>query len=291
MANSREFLLVWDSTMCIPNGDMLNENRPRQDELTGQLEVSDVRIKRYVRDHWINIGKEVLVQSVEDKKGNIMTCASRISHIKKENKLDDKNVGEYLLSNYIDVRLFGAVITKPKKDIMGPLQIAWSKSVHEAEVKFMQGNAAYAGKEGASQSSIWSKYITPYGLFKTYGVYNDLVAKRQGIEVTEEDMADFVEGLIEGMKNYRSTSKNQMPRLLVEVVYKNNKLDGELDYVHINKDLNDTELRSIDHVSIDLEKLSNYYEKKQEHIKEVIVYKHPSIEPLNVHGDFKVEII
>ena len=58
MANSREFLLVWDSTMAIPNGDMLNENRPRQDEITGQLEVSDVRIKRFVREEWINNGQQ-----------------------------------------------------------------------------------------------------------------------------------------------------------------------------------------------------------------------------------------
>ena len=40
---SREFLLIWDSIMSNPNGDMLNENRPRQDEVTGQLEVCKVK--------------------------------------------------------------------------------------------------------------------------------------------------------------------------------------------------------------------------------------------------------
>src|SRR5690554_667554 len=186
MANSREYLLVWDSTMALPNGDMLNEDRPRQDELTGQLEVSDVRIKRFVRDEWINNGFNVLVQRVEDDKGKVLTCQGRVKEISDKNKLkDDQEVREFLLKNYINVRLFGAVVTKPTIDILGPLQVAWSKSVHQAEIKFMQGNAAYAGKEGKGQASIWSKYITPYGLFKTYAVFNKLAAERQGIEVSE----------------------------------------------------------------------------------------------------------
>lgn len=291
MASSREFILVWDSTMAIPNGDMLNENRPRQDEITGQLEVSDVRIKRFVREEWINTGKDVLVQTVEDSKGKILTCQGRIASIQKENKVSDDDLANYLVNKYIDVKLFGAVITKPKKDLTGPLQVTWSRSVHEAEIKFMQGNAAYAGGEGKSQASIWSKYVAPYGLFKTYAVYNNLVAKRQNIDVADEDIKSFVGGLINGMKNYRSTSKNQMPRLLVEVVYKNNKLDGELNYIDINKSVNDQDLRSIDQVEIDLSKLSNYYDEKKEDIEKIVIYKHPSVKVLNINKEFEQKTI
>lgn len=291
MANSREFILVWDSTMAIPNGDMLNENRPRQDEITGQLEVSDVRIKRFVREEWINTGKDVLVQAVEDTKGTILTCQGRVASIQKENKVSDDDLVNYLVDKYIDVKLFGAVITKPKRDLTGPLQVTWSRSIHEAEVKFMQGNAAYAGGKGKTQVSIWSKYIAPYGLFKTYAVYNNLVAKRQNIEVTDDDIKSFVDGLINGMKNYRSTSKNQMPRLLVEVVYKNNKLDGELNYIDINTSVNDQDLRSIDQVEIDLSKLSNYYNEKKEDIEKIVIYKHPSVKVLNINKEFEQKTI
>lgn len=291
MANSREFLLVWDSTMAIPNGDMLNENRPRQDEITGQLEVSDVRIKRFVREEWINNGENVLVQTIEDSKGKVLTCQGRISSIQKESKIKDDDLVNYLVDNYIDVKLFGAVITKPKKDLTGPLQVTWSKSVHEAQIKFMQGNAAYAGGEGRSQASIWSKYVAPYGLFKTYAVYNDLVAKRQNISVEEEDINSFVSALINGMKNYRSTSKNQMPRLLVEVVYKTNKLDGELNYIDINKKVSDEDLRSIDQVEVDLSKLSDYYNEKNNDIEKIVIYKHPSIKVLNINDKFEIKTI
>ncbi len=289
--NSREFLLVWDSTMAIPNGDMLNENRPRQDEITGQLEVSDVRIKRFIRDEWINLGKNVLVQTVEDEKGKIQTCQKRVETIQKSSGTKDEELITYLVENYIDVKLFGAVITKPKKDLTGPLQVTWSKSVHEAQVKFMQGNAAYASGEGKSQASIWGKYISPYGLFKTYAVYNNLVAKRQNINIDDEDINEFINALLNGMKNYRSTSKNQMPRLLVEVVYKNNKIDGELNYIDINKNVADEELRSIEQVEIDLSKLSSYYDIKKDDIEKIVIYKHPSVTMINARDEFEVKTI
>ncbi|WP_343001840.1 type I-B CRISPR-associated protein Cas7/Csh2 [Intestinibacter bartlettii] len=287
---SREFLLIWDSTMSNPNGDMLNENRPRQDEITGQLEASDVRVKRFAREEWINKGEKVLVQTVEEK-GKIQTCQKRVETIQKAAKIKDDDIEKYLTDNYIDVKLFGAVITKPKRDILGPLQVAWSKSVHEAQIKFMQGNAAYASSEGKSQASIWTKYISPYALFKTYAVYNNLVAKKQNINVEDKDIESFIEALIDGMKHYRSTSKNQMPRLLVEVIYNNSKLDGELDYIDIIKDVEDEELRNIDQVQIDLSKLSRYYDLKKDDIEKIVIYTHPSVKLLNIDDRFELKTI
>lgn len=288
---SREFLLIWDSTMSNPNGDMLNENRPRQDEVTGQLEVSDVRVKRFAREEWINKGAKVLVQTIEEN-GKIQTCQKRVETIQKSANIKDDDIEKYLTDNYIDVKLFGAVITKPKRDILGPLQVAWSKSVHEAQIKFMQGNAAYASSEGKSQASIWTKYISPYALFKTYAVYNNLVAKKQNINVEDKDIKSFIEALIDGMKHYRSTSKNQMPRLLVEVIYNNNnKLDGELDYIDVIKDVEDEELRNIDQIQIDLLKLSKYYNLKKDDIEKIVIYTHPSVKLLNIDDRFELKTI
>ncbi|MBA2869042.1 CRISPR-associated protein Csh2 [Methanococcus maripaludis] len=291
MVNSREFLMVWDSTMANPNGDMLNDNKPRQDESTGQLEVSDVRIKRFIRDEWISNGKNVLVQTKTDKNGKVMTCQGIVKERASENNLKDEEIPNYLLENYIDVRLFGAVITKPKYDITGPLQIAWSKSVHEADVKFMQGNAAYASGEGKEQASIWSKFISPYALFKTYAVYNDKVAEKQGINVSDDDLNDFKDALINGLKNYRSTSKNQMPRLLVEVIYNNNKLDGELNYIDITYENQDLELRDISQVVINLGKLCEYALEKSESIEKIIIYKHKNVNLINVPENAEENLI
>lgn len=291
MAKTREFLLVWDSTMANPNGDMLNENRPRQDEETGKFEVSDVRIKRFIREDWINSSVDVLVQADMDDKGKLESCASRVKKLCTANKIkedDVKGVKEFLLNQFIDIRLFGAVITKPKLDIMGPLQVAWSQSIHEGTVKFLQGNVAYASGENKSQTSIWSKYITPYALFKTYAVYNDLAANRQQIDVTEEDIESFKQHLINGLKNYRSTSKNQMPRLLVEVIYIEQYIDGELNYIDFVKEVEDVELREIAQVECDLTKLGTYYETKKDVIDKIVIYKHPSIKVTGLRDDYEV---
>ena len=51
---SREFLLVWAATKSNPKVDMLHENRPRQDEVTGQLAAYDERVKRLVSEEWKN---------------------------------------------------------------------------------------------------------------------------------------------------------------------------------------------------------------------------------------------
>ncbi|SMH32739.1 type I-B CRISPR-associated protein Cas7/Csh2 [Methanohalophilus portucalensis] len=288
MANTREYLLVWDSTMANPNGDMLNDNKPRHDEITGQLEVSDVRIKRFIRDEWQSTGHNVLVRTKKDDKGKVMSCTNLIKEVMKNADLKENDLPEYILKQYIDVRLFGAVITKPKYDITGPLQVMWSKSVNPAEIKFMQGNSAYAGGEDKSQSTIWSKYVTPYALFKTYAVYNDNVAKKQGIEVSENDLSEFTTALINGLINYRSTSKNQMPRLLAEVVYKEHRIDGELNYVDVNFDTSEDEVRDISQTTLDLQKLNEYYESKKEFIDKIVIYKHNTAKIVNLPEEFEV---
>ena len=85
-AKSREFMCLWDSTKANPNGDMLNDNKPRMDEATGLLEVSDFRVKRFIRDAWDLSGELILVKTIFDSKGKVKTCAKRVDDIKKEIK-------------------------------------------------------------------------------------------------------------------------------------------------------------------------------------------------------------
>lgn len=287
MAKTREMVLFSDCTMANANGDLINDNRPRQDERTGKLEMSDVRIKRYVRDEMDNRGMKVFVKPVKNEKGLFIDCKGVADKVIKEEKIKEEQLEIKLKSDYKDVKLFGAVITKPKLNIVGPLQVMWSRSLHEADIKFAQGTSVFTGgKAEASQGTIWSKYFTPYALFKTYMVYNDKVATKQSIDVSEDDIEGFKEVLISGIKNYRSTSKNQMPRLLVEVVYNQNYIDGELDYIHVNHKVPDLELRSIEEFSFDLEPLNRYYENKKHVIEAINIYRHPKVTLLNVHNTF-----
>lgn len=287
---SREFLLVWDATMANPNGDMLNDNQPRCDKQTGKLEVSDSRVKRFVRDELISIGEKVFVQTISNEAGKVESCTTKVQKDLKANKINEKSINDvikYLSTNYIDVRLFGVTITKPMCELTGPLQVTWSRSINKAEIKFMQGNSAYSSSDTKSQATIWSKYITPYALFRTYSVFNNNVASRQGVEVTEDDISKFKNALINGFIHYRSTSKNQMPRLLIEVVYKNTHVDGELDYIDTSFNCDDADLRSISDVSFDLTKLQDYVSENKD-VYEVYVYKHRSVKNCIIPASFKV---
>lgn len=293
MANTREFLLFTDTTMANPNGDMINENRPRTDEETGKLEMSDVRIKRYFRDEAAVEGLNVFVKPTKNDKGKYLDCKGAAKAIYDANfkKGEDDKFEQYLKDNYIDVKLFGAVVTDPKFNIAGPLQVMWSRSIHEAEVKFAQGSASFASKGEASQGTIWSKYFTPYALFRTYMVYNDMTAKKQNISVSEEDIESFKEILISGIRNYKSTSKNQMPRLLAEVIYNKNYIDGELDYIDVKYDKDDLKLRSIDDFTFDLSKLYNYYKENKDVIKQINIYAHSKVKLQNIPDEFNLKNI
>jgi CRISPR-associated protein Csh2 len=291
MANTREYALFTDSTMSNPNGDMINDNRPRYDEGTGKLEMSDVRIKRYFREEASNRGLNVFVKPVKDpkKEGNYLDCKGIAKNIYEEKfgKNGKDQLEGLLKSDYVDVKLFGAVVTEPKFNITGPLQVMWSRSIHEGEVKFVQGTASFTSGEGKSQGSIWSKYYTPYALFKTYMVYNDKTAERQGISLSEEDLENFKDILLSGIRNYKSTSKNQMPRVLVEVIYNKNYIDGELDYVDVKYEKEDLELRSIDEFTFDFSNLKKFVSNHKEVVKKVNIYAHPKVNLKNVE-DFEV---
>ena len=60
--------------MANPNGDMINDNRPRCDEETGKLEMSDVRLKRYFREEGDNRGLKIFVKPTKDDKGKYLDC-------------------------------------------------------------------------------------------------------------------------------------------------------------------------------------------------------------------------
>lgn len=283
MANTREFLLYSDATMSNPNGDMINDNRPRTDESTGMLEMSDVRIKRYVREEGINRGMKIFVKPTTEN-GKQLDCKKVATNIianelgKKSDKLE-----QHLKDNYFDVKLFGVVgTTDPKFNVIGPLQIVWSKSIHEAEVKYAQGTSSFSSGANKTQGTTWSKYFTPYALFKTYMVFNNIQAERQNISVTEDDIELFKELLIQGIRGYKSTSKNQMPRVLVEVVYTDNFIDGELDYINVDHEKADLELRNIDEFTFDFNGLSNFAELNKDKIKAVKIYMHAKVNAINI---------
>lgn len=207
----RELLFVYSVKDANPNGDPLNANHPRFDENSGQILVSDVRVKRTVRDQWLMEGREVFVD------GKTKTLRSRVVELKE--KLGVKT-GEEALSRCIDTRLFGVTFALGNESFAwtGPVQFKWGRSLHRAAVETVQGTAAFATKEGSEQRSFRSEYIVPFVLVADYAIANQHASRRTG--ATDEDLDALFSALWKGTTNLITRSKvGHMPRFLLEVRY------------------------------------------------------------------------
>lgn len=167
-----EILFIYDCKECNPNGDPDNENKPRKDLLKERLLVSDVRLKRYIRDYFQNQkNTPVFVSKVDDKTVDATDrfayfiaelllkdekYKDKLEDVKKKlkkEKLDMDEIANYIKNNklwgivdienflnyFIDIRLFG--VTLPIKDekrgasitFTGPVQFLWGYSLNKAE--------------------------------------------------------------------------------------------------------------------------------------------------------------
>jgi CRISPR-associated protein Csh2 len=222
-----ELLFLYDVKQANPNGDPMDANRPRMHEETGRCLVTDVRLKRTVRDYLIEKGyngkedpnRDIFIR---DEDGKPVTGDQRSKSYKDFNEFVQK---------FIDVRMFGGV-SAPKSSgkkgddaekkafhITGPVQFGMGRSLHPVKENFIKGTGAFATKEGADQRTFREEYNITYGLIAFHGVINESAARHTGL--TEEDVAELMDGLWNGTKNLLTRSKKgHMPRLLIKIDYK-----------------------------------------------------------------------
>ena len=240
--NRSEIIFLYDIKDANPNGDPLDENKPRIDEETGINIVTDVRLKRTVRDYLMNFKrKEIFVREIADENGIIQDAKLRAMDFLKDSvNLKEKSfneqkeaIKEAILENCIDIRLFGATIpldisvkdgNKAKSvtgsiTLTGPVQFRMGRSLHKVELKHIKGTGAFASGQGSRQKTFREEDILPYSLISFYGIINENAAKHT--QLSEEDIELLLEAIWNGTKNLISRSKiGQTPRLLLKVNYK-----------------------------------------------------------------------
>jgi CRISPR-associated protein Csh2 len=207
----REYFFLYSVKDANPNGDPLNANHPRYDAETGRMIVSDVRIKRTIRDQWLREGLPVFVD------GEAKTLKARIEELK--NMLNVKTNAE-AIQNCIDTRLFGVTFALDKESFSwtGPVQFKWGRSLHKAKAELIQGTAAFATKDASEQRSFRNEYIVPFVLLGVYGIANQYPSVETG--ATDDDVDKVAPGLWDGTVNLITRSKiGHVSRLLIEVVY------------------------------------------------------------------------
>jgi CRISPR-associated protein Csh2 len=264
--NRAELVFVYDIKDANPNGDPLDENKPRIDEETGINIVTDVRLKRTVRDYLMNFkGEEIFIKEKRKDDGKLET---------KEDRLDDLNVStpEDLAEKCIDIRLFGATVAIKDKSIQftGPVQFRFGRSLHKVAPVLVKGTTVMPSKEAKGQGTFTETYILPYSLICFHGIINENAA--QYTKLTEDDVQMLMHGLWDGTKNLISRSKaGQIPRLLLKVNYRKGSYHiGDLDkMITIKSDKSDEEIRSISDVVFDVTELIDALNKNKDKIESI----------------------
>ena len=283
--NRSEILFLYEIENANPNGDPLNENRPRFDTEENKVLVSDVRLKRTIRDYWFEYkdfngsnGKDIFVRETKysDGKEEYISSGSRRAELFKESS--DK-----VLETCIDVRVFGGVLPI-KKDTFtytGPVQFQMGKSLHQTEIITEQGPGAFASGDKKKQTTFRTEYKIPYSLIGFNGIVNEKAA--QYTKMTEEDRKLLLEGIWNGTKNLISRSKfGQNPLLLFTVNYKEPYYIGGLrQRLKIQSEKSDLQIRNTEDYKIDLTGLLKEIKAQHDKITSVEVQVDSRLEFLN----------
>lgn len=267
----REILFLYSVKDANPNGDPLNANHPRFDAETGRILVSDVRIKRTIRDQWIREGLSVFID------GEAKTLRKRIGELKEQFNV---NTGKEALERSIDTRVFGVTYALDGESFSwtGPVQFKWGRSLHKAKAEMVQGTAAFATSDTSEQRSFRNEYIVPFVLLGVYGIANQYPSVETG--ATEEDVNKVAEGLWQGTFNLITRSKvGHVPRLLLEIIYKEGfsgaigALDEKVGMLAADgKSLTEDDelsIRSTNDFMLDIDKLVNNLERFKEQIETI----------------------
>ena len=219
--NKVDFATIISVRNANPNGDPLNGNRPREN-YEGFGEISDVCIKRKIRNRLQDLGHEIFVQSDERRTDEFRSLKDRADgclELKKASK--DKDGSKYAMiacEKWIDVRSFGQVFAfkKGAEDsavsigIRGPVSIHSAVSVSPIEITSMQITKSVNGEteknpDKKSSDTMGMKHRVEFGIYVIYGSINIQLAEKTGF--SEEDSELIKNALISLFENDCSSAR------------------------------------------------------------------------------------
>lgn len=197
LQNKIDFSVIITAKNANPNGDPLNGNRPRED-YDGFGEISDVCIKRKIRNRLQDMGEKIFVQSddrcddgqksLHDRAKSCETLAS----LSKAKNTDREAFAKAACDEWIDVRSFGQVFAfkgdPVSVGVRGPVSIQQAESISPVDIISMQITKSVngeSGKEGKASDTMGTKHKVGFGLYVFHGSINCQLAEKTGF--TEED--------------------------------------------------------------------------------------------------------
>lgn len=217
-----EFVLLFDVENGNPNGDPDAGNMPRIDPETGKGIVTDVCIKRKIRNYVELARENVPGYEIYVKDGAILNLQHKRAYdylgIEPKNKKEpdkDKDLldklQKFMFQNFYDIRTFGAVMSTEIScgTVRGPVQINFARSIDpifQQEVTITRVAITKEGQE--KETEMGRKHIVPYGLYRAEGYVSAELARKTGF--SEDDLELLWEALINMFEHDHSAARGKM---------------------------------------------------------------------------------
>lgn len=227
--NRYDFVLLFDVKDGNPNGDPDAGNLPRLDAETGHGLVTDVSLKRKIRN-FVGMAKgEQPPYEIYVKEKAVLNNQHKRAYIGigKEDLLagDDKKrkggdavdeARKWMCRNFFDVRTFGAVMSTGVNcgQVRGPVQLTFARSIdpiiaqEHSITRMAVATEAEAEKQDGDNRTMGRKHTVPYGLYMAHGFVSSFLAKQTGF--SEEDLNLLWQAMTQMFEHDRSAARGEM---------------------------------------------------------------------------------
>jgi CRISPR-associated protein Csd2 len=220
IANRYEFVYLFDVINGNPNGDPDSGNLPRQDPDTHRGIVTDVCLKRKIRNYVSLVKKDESCHAIYVQDKGVLNNQHKKAYedlgIKPSAKLPKDPVGQsltdWMCKQFFDIRAFGAVMGTEVNcgQVRGPVQLAFASSVDP--ITYMEITitrmAVTNEKIAERERTMGRKNIVPYGLYRLHGFVSANLAERTGF--SEEDLELLWNSLTNMFEHDRSAARGEM---------------------------------------------------------------------------------
>lgn len=317
VTNRSEIVFAYDAEDTNPNGNPLSANdKPRIDETTGAAVVTDVRLKRYLRDQLDDDGYDVYIQNPSKSDSDVVLDRDDLFTAVTGLEADDlgdvtgSEAADAFLTNAVDVRYFGATASFSSDfqdelgeefpgQFIGPVQFSHARSlntvVHKSEAKQLSTVVSSGGD--AEQGTFATDNRLQYAFIPFHGVVNEVGADDTLLSQTDVERLDTLHWRAVKNQTLTRSKMGHQPRLYLRVEYETDAFHiGTLDDgLELTQDTPDTELRNISDVVLGIDDLLADLDAHSEHIAEVKVTadRHLTVEANGETGgsDFLLEVL
>jgi CRISPR-associated protein Csd2 len=231
-----DFVLLFDVKDGNPNGDPDAGNLPRLDAETGHGLVTDVSLKRKVRNYVgminecrppfdIYIKEKAVLERTHRAAYEAIGASDELSDDGKDNKKKTKRKGseesvkqarDWMCLNFFDVRTFGAVMSTGVNcgQVRGPVQVTFARSIdpivaaEHSITRMAVATEAESDKQDGDNRTMGRKHTVPYGLYRAHGFVSAFLARQTGFG--DNDLELLWQSLEQMFEHDRSAARGQM---------------------------------------------------------------------------------